>query len=156
MLGHPVMSDSLRFHGLQPSRLLCPWDFPGKNTGVVCHILLQGIFPTQGLKLHLLHQQANSLPMGHLGSPHKLIKHPLYFLKTLRICEAVKKFQNNFSPSNRKTDSAFFADLESNSEVEKPKGFSFIRIHPQLCRSDLTCSLAEFSLNLHSICYMAL
>ena len=28
-------------------RLLCPWDFPGKNTGVSCHFLLQGIFPTQ-------------------------------------------------------------------------------------------------------------
>ena len=36
-------------HGLLPARLLCPWDFPGKNTGVGCHFLLQGIFPTQGL-----------------------------------------------------------------------------------------------------------
>ena len=35
--------------GLQPSRLLCPWDFPGKNTGVGCHFLLQGIFLMQGL-----------------------------------------------------------------------------------------------------------
>jgi len=34
---------------------LCPCDFPGKNTGVVCHFLLQGIFLTQGLKLGLLH-----------------------------------------------------------------------------------------------------
>ena len=41
-------------HGLQPTRLLCPWDFPSKSTGVVCHFLLQGIFPTQGLNLHLL------------------------------------------------------------------------------------------------------
>ena len=31
-----------------PPRLLCPWDSPGKNTGVGCHFLLQGIFPTQG------------------------------------------------------------------------------------------------------------
>ena len=36
-------------HGLQPTRLLCPWDFPGKSTGVGCHFLLQEIFPTQGL-----------------------------------------------------------------------------------------------------------
>ena len=43
-----VMSDSLRPHGLQPARLPCPWDFPGNNTGVGCHFLLQGIFPTQG------------------------------------------------------------------------------------------------------------
>ena len=41
-------------HGLQPSRLLCPWDSPGKNTGVGVHFLLQRIFPTQGLNLHLL------------------------------------------------------------------------------------------------------
>ena len=36
-----VVSDSVRLHGLQPTRLLCPWDSPGKNTGVGCHFLLQ-------------------------------------------------------------------------------------------------------------------
>ena len=54
------MSNSLWPHGLQSARLLCPWDFPGKNTGVGCQFLLQGIFPTQGLNprlLCLLHQQ---------------------------------------------------------------------------------------------------
>ena len=34
--------------GLWPPRLLCPWDSPGKNTGEGCHVLLEGIFPTQG------------------------------------------------------------------------------------------------------------
>ena len=38
----------------EPARRLCPWDSPGKNTGVDCHFLLQGIFPTQGLNPHLL------------------------------------------------------------------------------------------------------
>ena len=38
----PVVSDPLRPHGLQPSRLLHPWDFPGKSTGVGCHCLLHG------------------------------------------------------------------------------------------------------------------
>ena len=60
----------LRPHGLQPTRLLCPWVSPGKNTGVGCHFLLQGIFLTQGLNLHLLlllHWQAESLPLCHLG-----------------------------------------------------------------------------------------
>ena len=33
----------------------CPWNSPGKNIGVGCHFLLQGIFPTQGLNLHFLH-----------------------------------------------------------------------------------------------------
>ena len=41
------MPDSLWPHGLQPTRLLCPWDFPGKDTGMGCHFLLQGIFPTR-------------------------------------------------------------------------------------------------------------
>ena len=39
---------------MDPVRLLCPWDSPGKNTGVDCHALLQQVFPTQGLNLHLL------------------------------------------------------------------------------------------------------
>ena len=38
---HSVTSDSSRLHGLQPTRLLHPWDFPGKNTGVGCHRLLR-------------------------------------------------------------------------------------------------------------------
>ena len=39
-------STLLQPHGLQPTRLLCQWDFSSKNTGVGCHFLLQGIFPT--------------------------------------------------------------------------------------------------------------
>ena len=53
---------------IDPSRLLCPWDFPGKNTGVGCHFFLQGIFLTQGLNLYLLHWQMDSLPLSHQGS----------------------------------------------------------------------------------------
>ena len=44
-------------------------DFPGKNTGVGCHFLLQGIFPTQGWNWHLLHWQMDSLPLSQLGRP---------------------------------------------------------------------------------------
>ena len=44
-----VVSDSLPHHGLKAVRLLCAWNFLGKNTGVSCHFLLQGIFLTQGL-----------------------------------------------------------------------------------------------------------
>ena len=40
---------------LQPTRLLYPWDSPGKYTGVGCHVLLQGIFPTQGMNPGLPH-----------------------------------------------------------------------------------------------------
>ena len=45
-------------HGLQSARLICPWDFPGKNTGVGSHLLLQGILPTQGLNESLFPMSA--------------------------------------------------------------------------------------------------
>ena len=59
-------------YGLYPTRLLCPWNFPGKNSGAGCLFLLQGIFPTQGSNpylLHLLHWLVSSLALSHLGSP---------------------------------------------------------------------------------------
>ena len=62
---------SVRPCGLQPTRLLSPWDSPGKNIGVGSHTLLQGIFLTQGSNpclLSLLHWQEYSLPVSHLGS----------------------------------------------------------------------------------------
>ena len=51
--------------------MLCPWDFPGKNTRVGGHVLLQGIFLTQGWNPHLLHGQAGSLPLSHQERPNK-------------------------------------------------------------------------------------
>ena len=56
-------------HRLQPAKLHCPWDFPGKNTGVACHFLLQGIFLMQGSILGLLHWQADSSPLSTPGKP---------------------------------------------------------------------------------------
>ena len=50
-----VVSDSLWPHRLQLARFLCLWNFPGKNTVVVCHFLLQEIFLTEGSNLSLLH-----------------------------------------------------------------------------------------------------
>ena len=60
------MSDSLGPNGLKPTRLLCPWDSPGKHTGVRCPFLLQGTLPAQGLNSclsRLLHWQVGSLPL---------------------------------------------------------------------------------------------
>ena len=55
-----VVSDSVRPHGLQPTRLLHPWDSPGKNTGVGCHFLLQrhslvplNFLPLKWYRLHI-------------------------------------------------------------------------------------------------------
>ena len=67
-VSHSVVSDSLRPHGLSPTRLLCPWDSPGKNTGMGCHSLLQGIFPTQGLNPGLLHYRQILCHLNHQGS----------------------------------------------------------------------------------------
>ena len=57
---HAQSCPTQRPPGLSPTRLLCPWDFPGKSTESGCHFLLQGIFPTQGSNpclLRLLHWQ---------------------------------------------------------------------------------------------------
>ena len=48
---------------------LCPWNSPGKNTGVRCHFLLQGIFLTQVLNLGLLHYKEILYRLSHQGSP---------------------------------------------------------------------------------------
>ena len=63
-----VVSASLRPHGLWPARLLCPWDFPGKNTGVGCHFLLQGIFLTQGSNPGLQHCRKTLYCLSHQGT----------------------------------------------------------------------------------------
>ena len=68
VLRHSVISDSLQLHGLQPARLLCPWDSPGKNTRVGYHVLLQGIFPTQGSNLGLLHCKQILYLLSYQGS----------------------------------------------------------------------------------------
>ena len=62
-----VMSNSLQHYGLGSTRLLCPWDSPGRNTGKGCHFLLQGIFLTQGSNprlVYCLHWQLHSLPLA--------------------------------------------------------------------------------------------
>ena len=69
VLNRSVVSNSLQHYGLWPARLLCPENFPGKNTGVGCHALLQGIFLTQESNPHLLHWQADALPLSHQRSP---------------------------------------------------------------------------------------
>ena len=77
MYAHSIVSDSLRPHGLQSARFLCAWNFPGKNTGVGCHFLLQGIFP-RVFNQCLLRQQANSLPLVPPEKPSPHNKHMQY------------------------------------------------------------------------------
>ena len=70
LFSHYIISKAL-----QPmDRVLCPWNFLGKNTGVGCHFLFRGNYLTQGSNLGLLcllHWQADSLPLCHLGNGRK-------------------------------------------------------------------------------------
>ena len=61
------MSNSVQPHGLSPAKLLCPWNFPGKNTRVGCHFFLQGIFPTQESNPGLLHCKQILYCLSHQG-----------------------------------------------------------------------------------------
>ena len=87
----------------KPTRLLCPWDFPGRNTGVGCHALLQGIFPTQGSNPHLLCLllwQAGYLPLASPGKPVKPLKELLKIiqmnLETVIQSEVSQKEKNKY------------------------------------------------------------
>ena len=64
-----VMSNSLWPYGLQPTKLCCPWNFPGKKTGVGCHFFSQGIFPTQGSNPGLLYCRWMLYSLSHQGRP---------------------------------------------------------------------------------------
>ena len=72
----------LQPHG--PSRLLCPWDFPGKNTGMGCHFLSQGVF---------LCWQVVSLPLSHLGSQ---LMHSKYLIHVSRMILSSQDMETNF------------------------------------------------------------
>ena len=69
-------------HGLELSKFLCPWNFPGKNTGVGCHFLFPGIFLTQGSNpRHLRCRWSSSLQadvslLSHQRSPFIWLQSP--------------------------------------------------------------------------------
>ena len=88
-----VMSDSLRPHGLQPTRLLHPWDSPGRNTGMGCHFLPQEIFPTQGSNLGLPYCRQTLYHLSHHGSKKmhtRVCKHTYMYL-----CQKQQKYINH-------------------------------------------------------------
>ena len=89
------------------ARLLCPWDSPGKNTGVGCHALLQGIFPTQGSNhyfLCLLHWQAGSLPLAPPGkpliSPYANTKYVILTSSWMMVMVMIMIYSNSISVNN--------------------------------------------------------
>ena len=70
-VNHSAVSNSLRPHGLGPVSLLCPWNSPGKNTGVGSHSLLQGVLPDPGIEAWSLALQEDSLLSEPPGKPWK-------------------------------------------------------------------------------------
>ena len=97
-----VVSDSLQPRGLWPTRLLRPWDFPGKSTGVDCYFLLQGIFPTQESNPGVLHWRQTLYHLSHQGSllilkeailKWQIVKLIKEFLKDLGMIWSTNTFQ---------------------------------------------------------------
>ena len=74
-----VVSDSLRPHELQPIRLLGPWNFPGKNTGVDFHFPLQGDLPNPGIKTTSPALEADSLLLSHVEALKQLFESFFFF-----------------------------------------------------------------------------
>ena len=78
---HAQLCLTLQFYGLYTARLLCPWDFPGKNTGVGCHALLQGKdLPSPGIEPRSPALQVDSL----LPEPKITIKNEVATFKWSR------------------------------------------------------------------------
>ena len=95
---HPQGLLLFGFAGCDLHFMLCPWDFPAKNTGMSCHFVLQGTFPTQRSNPRLLDWQVDSLLLNHQGSlawPCRDKKTPLLNLEEELIMEAWHLFEKD-------------------------------------------------------------
>ena len=131
MLSHSLVSNALQPHGLQHARLLCLWNSPGKNTGVGCHFLLQGIFQTQGSNLGLLKLRQILYHLSHQGSPER--KQFLYlfpraiinYIKFIRLKEQTFIFsqfwQLEIQSQYISSAMVFLKALRQNSSLPLPK-----------------------------------
>ena len=98
-----VVASSLLLHELQPTRLLCPWNFPGENPGVGCHFLLQGIFLTQGSNTCFLPESptlagrfftAQKTVVAPLGKPCIIQMYAYIILSSSNMMSNTDGFQN--------------------------------------------------------------
>ena len=93
------------------TRIPCLWDVSGKNTGMACHFLLQGIFPVQGLNLHLLHWQGDSLPLSQQASSLENRKNALNKKKEKNIMMVYSKdTQSPKRPPNDQVEQFYFEE----------------------------------------------
>ena len=86
----PTLCDPVNW--LATRFFFCPWNSPGKNTGVGCHSLLQGIFPTQGLNPHLLRCGQILYHLSHQGSSRTKILLCYHYLYLLFYCSNLPWF----------------------------------------------------------------
>ena len=138
----------------RPWLLATPWTvacqaplsmkFPSKNTGVGCHSLLQGVFPTEGWNLGLLHCRQILNPLSHQGSPTQTI--PLSLLCTLTL-----KHMPTFALKFSKLEIPFISPVSLMVVFLLPKG----SIHSFTCINLLPCSSLNHSLH-HYFQYLTL
>ena len=90
---------TLWLHGLEPPRLLYPWDFPGKSTGMGCHFLLQGFFPTEGSNLRLMHCRRILYPLKKAGC---LSRHHFSPSNHSSVCLYIPSIHTSWEPTMSK------------------------------------------------------
>ena len=88
----------LRHYGLHPTSLLCPWDSPGKNTGVGCCFILQGIFPNRGSNLCLFMSPSLAGEFFTCSTSWEALIFPLGWLKCSfrSFCKMLQEIWMNF------------------------------------------------------------
>ena len=134
---HPsAISDSLRPDGLQPARLLCLWNSPGKNTRVGSHFLLQEIFPTKRSNLGLLHCRQIIYRLNHWGAHCSHVSYIKKSTSSLSLCLLLNSFctetqrtWTSISPGTRwviliktgfRSQSEFWPDSSPSTWVQVP------------------------------------
>ena len=110
----PTLCNTMGY--IQPARLLCPLNSPGKNIGVGCHSHFQGIFLTQGSNLGLLHCMLIIYHLSHQGSPKKHIKLNTFF-DTQKSCTCNKLCQNKNAKTNKTNDTTKKTSQEKESNI---------------------------------------
>ena len=122
-----VVADSLWLHGLKPTRFLWPWNSPGKNIGVGCLFLLQGIFLTQELNPRLLHCRQILYHCATWEAMERL-NHPLFGCPPTPVTVQSTDGERASWPSQSRAGS---------SSVYKEFSFTcYIKGDPRLCRGN--------------------
>ena len=122
---------TLRPYWLQPAWFHCPWDSPGKNTGVGCYALLQRIFPTEELTsclFCLLYWQADSSPLAPRG---KHISTYTYVAMLVLVTQSCLNHGDRLEPASSSVHGIFQARILERVAIPFSKGSSRLRDQTQ-------------------------